>query len=71
MDALIRVEPATATTTVTNVVVVITEVNPLVKPVVFDLAPLIIASLVSLGGCSVTAIPNPFYVERGVLARAA
>lgn len=68
MDAIIRVEPATAEITVTNAVVT-TAKTVVVKSQSIDLAPLVMRTIISLGGCSVTAIPNPIlFAKEGVLA---
>lgn len=57
MDVIIRVEPATATITVTEAVVSTTEVVSISQPIA-GLAPLVMR-FVSLNGCSVSAVPNP------------
>jgi hypothetical protein len=68
MDAIIRVEPATAEITVTAAVVT-TSHTVVVKSQSIDLAPLVMRKSISLGGCSVTAIPNPnLLAKEGVLA---
>jgi hypothetical protein len=58
MDAIIKVEPATAEITVTTAVITTTQGVVLVSQSI-DLAPLVMHKMISLGGCSVTAIPNP------------
>jgi hypothetical protein len=69
MDAIIRVEPIKATLTVTEAEVSVV-ISGGARMETSALVPLVIAMpSLSLGGCSVTAIPNPNLLKkRGELA---
>lgn len=69
MNAVIEVESATAEATVTKPAVAISpNVKEIKERLVLHQAPSILY-VISLGGCSVAAIPNPnLFAKRGELA---